>query len=232
VAAVLIMLAGGSGNIALDDTGCPNNLVGNTLIRTLSRFHEQGFATAIVDAPTGTPADDGLGGLRVRKEHAQDLGRIVMDVRARSGAPVVIAGSSRGTISAVNAASRLSGASAPDAVVLASPITQGREGGYKAWVAQSVFDLPLQSIEVPVLVMVHELDGCIRTPPSLAPRVVERIGPDHARLLVFSGGHSQGAPPRGLQACSGQAPHGFGGQDRDAVDAISAFVRSAITPGG
>lgn len=52
-------------------------------------FRELGFATAVVDAPSDHNKDeDGLRGFRSDRKHADDLGRIVAQLRARTGAPV------------------------------------------------------------------------------------------------------------------------------------------------
>jgi hypothetical protein len=56
-------------------------------------------------------------------------------------------GTSRGTISAVNATARLSGLSAP-AGMLTSALMSGQSKAKKGWVAQTVFDLPLEAIRL------------------------------------------------------------------------------------
>ena len=42
----LLLLAGGSGRLALDARGCPTALTGNSLVRMRSLFLGHGFATA------------------------------------------------------------------------------------------------------------------------------------------------------------------------------------------
>lgn len=151
--AVLVLLPGGSGFVDLDANGCARRLKGNSLVRTRGLFHGRGFATALVDAPSDHQAADGLGGFRIAPAHAEDIGRIVDDLRRRTGLPVWLAGTSRGSISAANAAARLQGTATPDGLVLTSPVTSGRVGGFKAWVAQTVFSVRLAAIRVPVLVV-------------------------------------------------------------------------------
>jgi hypothetical protein len=68
-------------------------------------------------------------------EHAQDLGKVIADVRTRVGGPVWLVGTSRGTISAANAASRLTGPAAPDGIVLTSALMVGNRG-QKAFVTR------------------------------------------------------------------------------------------------
>ena len=165
----LVLLPGGPGYAALDANGCARKLEGNSLVRTRDLFHRAGFVTALVDAPSDHRGEDGLGGFRMSPQHAEDIGKVITYVRERTKLPVWLVGTSRGAISAANAASRLTGSAAPDGLVLTSPVTSGRVGGYKAWVAQTVFSVKLDAIRVPVLVIAHAADTCIRTPPRLRP---------------------------------------------------------------
>ena len=126
---VIVLMAGGGGNLALDSRGCVQQLGGNTLIRIAPHLSREGYATALVDAPSDHKGLDGLGAFRTSPEHAGDIGHVIRDLRERLDVPVHIAGSSRGTISAVNAAARLFGAEDPESVMLFSPITSGRTGG-------------------------------------------------------------------------------------------------------
>lgn len=82
----LVLLVGGGGHLRLDDQACPQALTGNSLVRSLPLFHEAGFSTALVDAPSDHPGEDGLAGFRASATHAQDLGRIIADVRKRTRA--------------------------------------------------------------------------------------------------------------------------------------------------
>lgn len=220
----LVLLAGGGGHLDLDDQGCPRALTGNSLVRSVPRFHAAGFATALVDAPSDHTGEDGLGGFRIEPEHAEDLGKVIADTRRRTGGAVWLVGTSRGAISAVNAAARLSGASAPDGVVLTSPVTSGRSGGRKSWVAQSVFDLPLDAIRVPVLVVGHAEDKCVRSPPGLLRDVTARTNGVREQVVVVTGGpgRSGGAD---VDACVGRSPHGFIEQEDQVAAGIARFVR-------
>ena len=47
-----------------------------------------------------------------------------------------------------------------------SAVTVGNPGGRKRGWRQTVFDVALESITMPVLVVAHASDRCIRTPPS------------------------------------------------------------------
>lgn len=222
----LVLLVGGGGHLDLDDKGCPRALTGNSLVRSLPHFHGAGFVTALVDAPSDHPGEDGLAGLRITTQHADDLGKVIADVRTRTNAPVWLVGTSRGTISAVNAAARLSGPSAPEGLVLTSALMSGFSGGRKLWVAQTVFDLPLEAIRVPVLVVGHAADQCIRSPPSLMGDITARTNGAREQVVTVTGGPGSpaGAAPS-VEACEGRAPHGFIQQEAAVAAGIARFIR-------
>lgn len=222
--ATLVLLPGGSGYVNLDEQGCARALKGNSLVRSQALFHAAGFATALLDAPSDQQGEDGLAGFRLSAEHAQDLALVIAALRQRSAAPVWLVGTSRGTLSAANAAARLGPDAGPDGVVLTSALLAGQPGARKPWVAQSVFDLPLQQIRQPVLLMAHEADLCPRSPPALMARLAEQLAASprvSQRMLQGGSGLTVGA---GLAACEGQSPHGYLGQESEMVQTIRAFV--------
>lgn len=219
----LVLLVGGGGHLDLDGKGCPRALKGNSLVRSLPDFNGVGLATALVDAPSDHPGEDGLKGFRMTPQHADDLGKVIADVRKRTGLPVWIVGTSRGSISAANAATRLTGSAAPDGVVLTSAITSGGPGGQKPWAAQTVFDLKLEAIRVPVLVVGHAADKCPRTPASLMGGITARTNGAREEVVKVTGG--SGGAPTGLEACQGKTPHGFLGQEGEVASGIARFIR-------
>ncbi|MEP4380553.1 MAG: hypothetical protein ABJ215_09390 [Alphaproteobacteria bacterium] len=225
--AALVLLPGGGGALDLDENGCARYLEGNTLTRNVAALRKAGFVTALVDTPSDHLTGDGLGGFRTTEDHADDLGAIVADVRGRTALPVFIIGSSRGTISAVNAAANLAGIFAPDGVILFSPITSGFVGGRKAWAAQTVFDMALGNIHRPLLVVAHESDACIRTPPEKARDILSRTNGALEELVMVAGGPAANSGVKGLKACIGKYPHGFGGQDELVIELITEFIGKA-----
>jgi hypothetical protein len=219
-----LLLPGGHGFVDLDAQGCARKLKGNWLVRSMGLFQTAGFGTALVDAPTGFHGEDGLGGYRIDPHHAQDLGRVIADVRARTKGAVWVLGTSRGAISAVNATSRLSGEAAPDGVVLSSSVVSGQMGARKPWVAHSVFDLPLENIRQPVLVLGHAADACIRSPASLMERIAARTQGVREQVVTVIGGPG-GANLSSVDACEGRSPHGFIDQEGEVAEGIARFVR-------
>ena len=221
----LVLLVGGSGHLDLDDKGCARALKGNSLVRSAPLFNAAGMATALVDAPSDHHGEDGLGGFRVTAQHADDLGKVIAAVRARAQGAVWIVGTSRGSISAVNAASRLTGAAAPDGIVLTSALMAGQRGAKKAWVAHSVFDLALEAIQVPVLVVGHSADTCVRSPAALMGNITARTNSAREQVVTVSGGPGGRTSAPSLDACEGRSPHGFVGQEAEVAAGIVRFVR-------
>jgi len=217
---VLMLLAGGGGHLDLDDNGCPRALTANFLVRSLALFHGTGFATALVDAPSDHPGEDGLKGFRITSQHADDLGKVIADLRKRSSSPLWVVGTSRGTISAANVAARPAG---PDGLVLTSAVTSGAKGGMRPWATQTVFDLGLEAITAPVLVVGHAGDNCPRTPASLMSSITARTNGAREQVVAVTGG--SGGAPTGLEACGARTPHGFLGQEAAVVAGIGRFIR-------
>lgn len=205
--AVLLLLTGGPGGIGYK-YGAPTSP--NFLIRSRDRFAAAGYDVAIVGKPTDHEDLDLP--FRASAEHVADLKRVVEKLRADTGKPVWLVGTSRGTVSAAAAAIALGDAVA--GVVLTSSITQAK-GPY------AVEDLDLARIKVPVLVMHHRKDQCSVTLPSDAGLIVEGLknAPVKRLMLVNGGSGARGDP------CEPWHWHGYVGMEQEAVDAIVAFVK-------
>lgn len=221
---VVVLLPGGGGDIRLDAAGCARALTGNLLVRSSADLQRAGFITALVDTPSDHRGEDGLAGFRTSPDHATDIGLLIADIRARTGATVWVLGTSRGSISAANAAARLSGAAAPDGLVLTSALMAGQSGARKPWVAQTVFDLPLEAIRLPILVVGHVADRCLRSPATLMDKIVLRSQGAREQVALVSGG-PQGSGPASLEACEGRSAHGFLGQEAELIEGIARFMR-------
>jgi len=203
---------------------CPKALTGNSLVRSTRIFNAAGFGTALIDAPSDFHGNDGLADFRTSAQHAEDIGKVITDLRTRTQGMVRVVGTSRGSISAADAATRLSGPSATDGIVLTSALMSGQSPARKAWVAQTVFDLPLEDIRQPLLVIGHAGDKCIRSPPDLMGRIAARARPIRQQVVTVSGGPGGDGPP-GLSACEGLAPHGFVDQEAEVAGGITRFIR-------
>ena len=220
-----ILLAGGGGWLDMDDAGCPRRLNGNILVRTAPLLQAGGIATVLLDARSDWTGDDGLAGFRIQNEHADDLGRVIADVRLRTGAKTVwLIGHSRGTLSAANAAARLTGVNAPDGIVLASAMLAGEAGRRKPWAAQTVFDTPLRNFKGALLVVGHDADNCVRSLPQGMDELLERTGAIRKQVVRVTGGpRSVGRAPS-LATCEVREAHDFVGQDAEFAASVLRFM--------
>lgn len=221
----LVLLVGGGGYVDLDDRGCPQLLSRNALIRMSPLFRQVGMATALVDAPSDMRGDEGLGGFRIAAGHADDLGRVIADLRARTRGTVWIAGHSRGTLSAANTAARLTGSSAPDGVVLLSAMMVGDARAKKPWVAQTLFSVDLEAIRVPLLLVGHAADNCVRSPPDLMATVATKTRGARQQAVTVTGGPVPAGRPPGLAACEVREPHDFVTQEAELAAGMMRFIR-------
>ncbi len=224
----LVLLVGGGGDLALDDQGCPHALTRNSLIRMQPFWRESGFVTVLVDAPSDLRGEDGLAGFRMTRQHAEDLGKVIADVRARMSGPVWLVGHSRGTISAANAAARLTGPAAPDGLVLLSAMMVGEASKRKPFVVQTVFDPPLAAIAVPVLVIGHQADNCVRSPARLMGDITARThGPRQQTVAVTGGPIAPGRAPN-IGDCGVGEPHDYVDQEGELAAGIARFVGGGV----
>jgi len=223
-AASLVLLVGGGGLLDLDDAGCPRALGRNVLIRMRPFLHDAGVLTALVDAPSDVRGEDGLAGFRIAAQHADDLGKVIGDLRRRTNGPVWLIGHSRGTISAANAAARLSGPVAPDGLILLSAMMSGDVFMKKPFVAQTVFDPPLEAIAVPVLIVGHEADNCVRSPARLMDSVAARTHGARQQVVAVTGGPIKPGRAPSTADCGPGEPHDYVGQEGEIAVGIARFI--------
>lgn len=209
-----ILFAGGGGRVPLGRMARGEMIdTGNFLVRIRNRLAERGIAIAVVDAPSDQHTQEGMiRYFRAGPEHAIDIGAVVAHLQRIVGKPVWLVGTSRGTESAaavgIVMGNRIGG------VVLTSSISMPTPNG------PSMFELPLERIRVPTLVMAHKADGCRVTPPYLAEKIVERLVGAPRRLLVMLDG---GLSARS-NSCEAMSAHGFYGIEPEAADAIANFI--------
>ena len=89
--------------------------------------------------------------------------------------------------------------------------------------AQTVFDLPLAAIRLPLLVIAHAEDRCLRSPPGRIGELAARTASTRKQEVTLTGGPGwTGAAS--TDACIGRAPHGFVEQEAEVVAGIARFV--------
>lgn len=205
--AVAILFPGGAGKVNLErEAGRAVLDRGNFLVRSRRLFTGSGIVAAVMDVPSDQ--SQGLEDeFRLGSAHAEDIGRVVADLRSRfPGLPVFLVGTSRGTVSAAAAGNRLG--TRVDGVVLTSTLflASRRRPGL------SGFDF--SSIPVPLLFVHHVDDGCDYTPHTEAKRLADRYP-----VISVSGGSPAQSKP-----CEAMSPHGFIGREADTVDAIARWM--------
>lgn len=205
--ATVLLFSGGTGGMGFRD-GAPQSQ--NFLIRSRDEFAKAGFNVALMGNARDTPRL--MPDLRQSPQHITDVGRVVEDIRQRSDVPVWLVGTSQGTISA--AAAGIALGAAIEGVVLTASLTGQQPGG-------SVPDLPLQNLQVPVLVHQHAKDSCKLTPPHLAERLMGKLTASRVKkyMLVDGGKNPTGDP------CQALHYHGYIGMEAEAVAQIASWIQ-------
>lgn len=198
-----VLFPGGPGVIA--------NVQNNFLLRVRGEFLAQGISVAVIDVPSdhavATPE------YRASADAAADVGALVAFLKAKAGAPVWLVGTSRGSISAVNAAARL-GPPHVGGVVLTSSVWNG---------GMHLVSLP--SIAVPTLIIHNRDDHCGQSPVSgAAPALATLTGAPAKELLLVSGGDERRDP------CGALSTHGYLGIENHVVPPMIAWIKSHNAP--
>jgi len=104
--AAVVLFSGGNGTLRLGARSSLGTGRKNFLVRSRETFARQDLYVAVVDVPSDQQS--GLNGeIRRSLQYAQDIARVIAEVRRRANAPVWLVGTSSGTISAAGVAARL-----------------------------------------------------------------------------------------------------------------------------
>jgi len=218
-AAIAILLVGGQGILNIpSDVGPTWGRSGNFLVRIRENLRRRGFYIAIPDVPSDHM--HGLGNYRTSEGHAEDIAAVIADVRRRApGVPVWLIGTSMGTISAANGASRLHGTKGPDGVVLTSAVSRTNPNP-RANSSINIFDNDFSAIRVPTLITYHRGDSCEVVSPGDGPRMIRKLeNAPRKEVLMFEGGD----PPQSTP-CEALAQHGYFGIEGQVADAIADWI--------
>jgi hypothetical protein len=211
--ATLVLLMGGDGRLGIYPNGSLQR-DSHFLARVRGLLVARGHATVLVDAPSDRRD---LGGeFRDSAEHATDLGAVIAYARKTFGKPVWVVGHSRGTHSALTAATRLSGGAAPDGIVLASSILESSRFGSAT--AKPVQESGVDTLRVPVLVLHHLRDGCSVADPAKLLELQAKLPAATSKVITYEGGISRGA------FCDVQAFHSFNGIEQQVVADLSTYI--------
>ncbi len=209
--ASVILFPGGSGTLNIEN-GVLGQGNSNFVVRSRFRFAAEGFNVAVVDSPSDYR---NLRGARDTLFHALDIKGIIAYLREACNVPVWLVGTSRGTISAANAASRLKEGGADGLVLTSTLFITGGNGG-------TIWDVDLGSITVPTLFVHHKKDRCRLTPYTPgAAEIKDLRNASKVEQIAFEGG----LRGRGRH-CDGQGPHGFLGIEDEVVRAIGKWIKA------
>lgn len=217
VQAAVLLIAGGNGGLQIAADGSIAWGEGHLTVRTRQQFAALGLVAAVVDAPSDRQSPPYLSGFRQTPEHAQDLLAVIAELHKRTGKPVVLVGTSRGTQSAAWVALKsrdADPAQRPDGLVLTATILTDRQ-------TRAVPQMPLEQLTMPVLVSHHEQDGCPLCSFSEIPALTAKIKAP-LKVLSYQGGRNIGDP------CEARAYHGFNGIESRVVADIAAWIRETV----
>lgn len=208
--AAVILFAGGHGALNIDDNGGFGWGAGNFVVRTREQFAQHGLVVAVIDKPSDVP---NLNRRRQIPEHVEDVRAVMGWLRKETGLPVWLVGTSRGTQSAAWVATALAGTpDSPEGLVLTSTILSDKQG-------RAVPEMPLDRLQIPVLVVHHRDDGCGHCSYADIPQLMDKLTRvPRKELITVTGGISRGDP------CEAMAYHGFNGVEKDVVDNIAAWI--------
>lgn len=217
-ATVLLFPGGwGAGHFAASDDGM--RLGTNFLVRSAPLFAERGLLAAAIDTPSDQPG--GMGDdWRMSGKHVEDVRLVVEALRAHAPGPVVLVGTSRGTLSAAYTAAALHDPRVAGLVLTSSMVAHGQG----RWA--TVYQAPLRKIAIPVLVVHHRSDGCPATPfgSALALPGWLKQSPKVDFVEVLGGGAAISDP------CEPLAPHGYLGREREVVGVIADWIAGRPVP--
>lgn len=228
--ALIILIAGGQLNAGI--TGIVGEQAstagGNFLVRSAHLFAAQGFKVVTIDRPSdaadyvnpaGSASGSAFDGYRTSSDHFSDIQAIINQENASLGLPVVIAGTSRGTISAV------AQQSLAEYVMLSGPLTGGSSGtpiGSSGVKPSSLGDKPVHLIW-------HKNDGCVATTPSGARKLAGDFS--NITAVEVSGGidHPELSGRIRNQACDGSTTyHGFLGIESCVVENATNWLDTQL----
>jgi hypothetical protein len=222
--AVVILLAGGDGNIHL--TPSPTSADGtldinsnNFLVRSRWLFAGNGYYTITLDAASDfLLLLDGLKGEQGSAPHITDVMQVIAWARMTvPGVPVWVVGTSRGTAGAFVAADFTPALLGPDGLVFASPINASTD-------PDSLLSANLAAITVPVLLFGDVGNTCPNTLASGDPAIKKMLT---SSAMASTETVASGKLYALTDSCDPLSDHGFFGIENNAVHKIAVWIASA-----
>jgi hypothetical protein len=234
---IVLLFTGGDGNAGI--TPGTNNTVssaaGNFLVRSAQLFANAGFRTVTVDSPedsygnklyTNSPPNPNASfdQYRVSVTNAWDIQSVIQQIPGWTNLYIFLAGTSRGSLTAVAQHSLGAGISLSSAVIAPSSGT--------LYIGDpSVAALQPSSVDVPTEFLVNADDDCPVSSPSVTTNTVwSQFNGDSELFGVLN------YPPTvvsstnmaGVDVCGNSAPHGYLGIENASVADITGWFNQVL----
>jgi|SRR5580658_2177926 pimeloyl-ACP methyl ester carboxylesterase len=180
--AAVLLIPGGDTRQHIGADGAPTGKESNFLVRSRQLFVDRGFVVGLVENP-------------------DELGAAIATLAQRA-TPVILVGTSRGTIPAIANAVRY-------------PATVG--GVVLTSTVDDALRQPLERITAPVFVVHAQDDGCRASPPWVARDLGKRL--PQATVVVLTTHSALVSAP-----CDALSPHGYLGIEPAIVDRIATWI--------
>ena len=180
-------------------------------LRPGALFAQQGFMTAVINAPSDRPSHF----RRDTAAHAEEVRHVMAYLRKEANITLWLVGHSAGSTSVANAAINLRDAG-PGGIVLISS-----ENGKPDPRSGNLDGLNIEEITVPALMVHHTQDACEYTLYRNAQRLTGRLKKViKSELIPFTGGG-----PVGGDACGSLNHHGFPGIEHVVAYRIGDWIK-------
>lgn len=212
--AVAVLFPGSGGLLQLrTESGRSKFNQGNFLVRSRAEFVKRGVVAAIVDAPSDQQSGWGMSDeFRLGDTHFADMSGVLGDLEKRfQTVPLVLVGTSRGTISAASLGAKL-GQRVAGVVLTSTMFRQTSRKSKEPGAGLSKFDFA--TVKPPLLFVHHVSDQCETTPYSDAARLSEK----YPLITVFGGASPQSGP------CDAFSAHGYLGKEPETVEQIVNWI--------
>jgi hypothetical protein len=94
----------------------------------------------------------------------------------------------------------------------------------RAWAGHTVFFADLDAIEIPVLVIGHAADNCVRSPADQMKNVIAKTHSVRQQTVTVTGGPAAPGRAPSLSACEVREPHDFTDQEAEVAAGIARFI--------
>jgi predicted esterase len=210
----LILFPGGNGagSFKMAEDGAVKGW--NFLVRSAGLFVQNGFSVFTVAPPSDHPTGMSTG-FRESSEHAEDIASLVSLLEQQGYERIFLVGNSRGTLSAAFLGTRLTN-NHLKGIILTSTLEYEN---FLSW-------LPLEKLQLPVLMVHHRNDACRIS--SFEEAGITRANLSAITAVSFTevnGGAYPRTPP-----CDNLSAHGFFGVEEKVVQVITEWIEGRSLP--